>query len=726
MPLPRDKLAPYYDGKPRHLRKFFREYEAAATAAQLVDPAKTDRVIEFVKMRVAQFWSNLPEFKVVNKNWNAFMAAVLKLYPEVDDQHRYTLKDLKKLIRKQSDASIKTVTDLAEFHRIFLEISTWLVDKQLIGEHERNRTYREAFRPRLRRKIGDRLQILNPLQDPSTPYTVTQCYDAALYVLRQGGKAKPSKRTRDPLSDSDSDDEDEGTRSDSSSDDETLTHNRAAVPTTTLSPAPQVQIKQEPDSITPSFERFMQQILQHQQNQTNALTAAITSAISGTTKVASIPTSPPPAIPTTSATRYSGCSFCGLDGHFIQQCPKVDEYVKLGKAARDANGKVVTANGRFIPRGIPGQTLKERLDQWLSQNTVKTIPASTNIAETLFVEGEFTLPNFGNNGDDEDELIHRLEVFTAELQKDRQAKKRGKTANDVPGPAVQPKNIIRIPPRPKQVPQQPPTTIPQTILPPVITPTPPTPPAPPTMPPTKPDDPKPRYKLQSPADDVALSEDTMRMVLDGKLGEEFTLKHLLAVSPPMRTSLGNRIKSHRVEVTHQDTNVLGNEVFHVDDRRYNTEGLIVGHSSVPLREIPVLVNNTIWERALLDEGSTICIIRKDLWQELGLHANPSLIMDMESANAQSSMTLGEIQDVALTFGTITVYIQFQIMMRAPFRLLIGRPFFSLTKSTYDNIENHGTILTIRDPNDHSKSLAIPTMARTPARKEIDAGFINGK
>ena len=77
----------------------------------------------------------------------------------------------------------------------------------------------------------------------------------------------------------------------------------------------------------------------------------------------------------------------GLEGHFIGQCPTVDEYVKAGKAARDADGKVVTANGRFIPRGTPGQSMKARLDSWLARN--KTNITSSNLVETMFVEGSF-------------------------------------------------------------------------------------------------------------------------------------------------------------------------------------------------------------------------------------------------------------------------------------------------------------------------------------------------
>jgi hypothetical protein len=217
----------------------------------------------------------------------------------------------------------------------------------------------------------------------------------------------------------------------------------------------------------------------------------------------------------------------------------------------------------------------------------------------------------------------------------------------------------------------------------------------------------------------------MKKILDGSL-DGLTVRHMLAASQSIRAKFNGFLKNQRVEVPSQNINLVSGEIASLE-RRMNHDGLVVGHSSVPLREVPVLVNGTLWERALLDEGSTICVIRKDLWQEIGAHADPSLIMRMEGANSDIQTTLGEVKDLALTFGPITVYMQFQIVMKAPFRMLLGRPFFSLTKSSYDNIENHGAILTIRDPNDRNKVLAIPTMERSHSRREEDANFfIAGK
>ena len=333
----------------------------------------------------------------------------------------------------------------------------------------------------------------------------------------------------------------------------------------------------------------------------------------------------------------------------------------------------------------------------------------------MFFEGEISVHPL-EGSDNEAELITRLETFTTELQQKRAAKKQQKASQVPSATQDRPKNIIRVPPRPNLAPVSPAAPAPAPVKA-----SPPVPPIPSTDAP-----PKPKFKLQSPADDEALNEETMRMILGGRLDERLTVKHMLAASPPLRAKFNNYLRNQSVEIPSQNANLVEAEVARFEEG-YNQDGLIVGHSSVPLREVAILINSALWEKALLDDGSTICVIRKDLWQEIGSHANPDHAMTMEGATSDTSSTLGEVQDVALTFGAITVYVQFQIVMRAPFRMLLGRPFFSLTKATHDNIENHGTILTIRDPNDKSRVLAIPTTERGRARREADASyFTTGK
>jgi len=345
MPSPRRKHSPSYDGKPRHLISFLRDYEVAADAAQLQDADRVNRVLEYVKPTISDSWSRFASYKDANKTWNTFKLEVPKYNPEATLEQRYSLKDLRKLIKKNSKKSIKPLSDLASYYRKFGAIPSWLTDKNHIAEMESNQMFLEGFRSKFRRDIGSRLQITHPNHDPNTPHNCNTVYDAAIYLLKQKGRYKAksghreSKESDGSGSDSsDSDDSDDsGSDSDDSgsdSDSKSRKKRSSNLPTTSPSPSPAVQIKQEqPTAIPIAFERVMQQMLQ---NQTNALTAAIAAAASNVLSGAKAPPVVVNPVPTSTAgARYTGCAFCDLEGHFISQCPTADEYIKSGKAARD-------------------------------------------------------------------------------------------------------------------------------------------------------------------------------------------------------------------------------------------------------------------------------------------------------------------------------------------------------------------------------------------------------
>jgi hypothetical protein len=72
------------------------------------------------------------------------------------------------------------------------------------------------------------------------------------------------------------------------------------------------------------------------------------------------------------------CNMCG-GPHFIRECAVVDEYIKVGKARRNHEGKVVLSTGAFVPRDIPGRLLKERIDEWHRRH----LNQMENVASTL-------------------------------------------------------------------------------------------------------------------------------------------------------------------------------------------------------------------------------------------------------------------------------------------------------------------------------------------------------
>ena len=64
--------------------------------------------------------------------------------------------------------------------------------------------------------------------------------------------------------------------------------------------------------------------------------------------------------------------------------------------------------------------------------------------------------------------------------------------------------------------------------------------------------------------------------------------------------------------------------------------------SLPLHIIKVDVEGRYEVDAILNQGVTICIIREDVWEKLGLEMNSNKQLTMKAANFEKSNTLGVI------------------------------------------------------------------------------------
>jgi hypothetical protein len=209
---------------------------------------------------------------------------------------------------------------------------------------------------------------------------------------------------------------------------------------------------------------------------------------------------------------------------------------------------------------------------------------------------------------------------------------------------------------------------------------------------------------RSPAKDPELIDEVKNMLLSANLSG-LTVKHMLAVSPVLRASLVNKLRSQPVEVHHLLDLV---PVLHQDSR-------IVGRKSLPLREIQVRFANGTKEMAVLDDGCSIIVLRYDLWKEIG--SVPMLqeeSMTMECADSSLSRTIGMICNLPVKIGDIVLYVQAQVVKTAPYRLLLGRTFSALTRCTkHDDLNGH-TLISITDPNNPKHTETLPTRPRLHA------------
>ncbi|EKM79650.1 hypothetical protein AGABI1DRAFT_22428, partial [Agaricus bisporus var. burnettii JB137-S8] len=114
--------------------------------------------------------------------------------------------------------------------------------------------------------------------------------------------------------------------------------------------------------------------------------------------------------------------------------------------------------------------------------------------------------------------------------------------------------------------------------------------------------------------------------------------------------------------------------------------------------------------AILDEGSQIIGIRRDIWEKLGLPLLKEENMVMETANSSRETTLGLLRDLPVHIGSNVFYLQVQVFETAPYEMLLGRPFMTLTQAKTRHYANGDSEITLLDPNT-KELLTIPTSTR---------------
>lgn len=161
-------------------------------------------------------------------------------------------------------------------------------------------------------------------------------------------------------------------------------------------------------------------------------------------------------------------------------------------------------------------------------------------------------------------------------------------------------------------------------------------------------------------------------------------------------------------VVHRDVvEVYRNEL----DSEEKQKVVIVAGLSEGLRCVfPEINGSTERVEAVIDGGSQIVAIDAWVAQGLGLQWDPNSVIHMQSANGQLKPTLGVCRNVPFKFGEVTVYLQLHVVERAPFQILLGRPFDVLTESKVQNFKDGDQWVTVSCPNKGIQSV-IPTYMR---------------
>ncbi|GBE83178.1 hypothetical protein SCP_0502250 [Sparassis crispa] len=140
--------------------------------------------------------------------------------------------------------------------------------------------------------------------------------------------------------------------------------------------------------------------------------------------------------------------------------------------------------------------------------------------------------------------------------------------------------------------------------------------------------------------------------------------------------------------------------------------LVVADDSLPLRAIDALIEGKESVKCILEQGSQIITMRRDIWKYIGSVLQSEKTLNMESANMGINQMLRHLANIQFGFGEMDLYLPAHVLNDAPFEVLLGRPFFTLTACKTLDFTNGKQHITLRDPN-MRQVVTLPTHEHRP-------------
>jgi hypothetical protein len=288
---------------------------------------------------------------------------------------------------------------------------------------------------------------------------------------------------------------------------------------------------------------------------------------------------------------------------------------------------------------------------------------------------------------------------------------------------------------------------------------------------------EPGFKNKAPLQQDGRAKDLLEEALENPIS--ITTKDLLSISEPMRQELKKLLIKKRLEkksvslaaevdpgdvkgtssqrqvemisverlpgatyeVLAEDTNGMAKGSVVVSDpvmQYLNTlppgekpKSVVVAAESHALRTVYPLINGVGEVESLLDPGSQIVSMSRAVAQMLQVPWDPDITVHMESANKSLEKTLGLAKNVPFVFGPITVYLQVHVIERVAYKVLLGRPFDTITESEVKNSKDGSQSLTLTDLNTgercvmhtHERGKA-PTVLTRPVKQDFVYNSMN--
>jgi len=193
-----------------------------------------------------------------------------------------------------------------------------------------------------------------------------------------------------------------------------------------------------------------------------------------------------------------------------------------------------------------------------------------------------------------------------------------------------------------------------------------------------------------------------------EVDSEEETSEVLEAAEEIDTISAERLPGATYEILAEDTNGMAKGSVVVSDpvmQYLNTlapgekpKTVVVAAESHALRTVYPLINGTGSVESLLDPGSQIVSMSKEVATALQIPWDPDIVVHMESANKSLERTLGLAKNVPFSFGPITVYLQVHVIAKVAYKVLLGRPFDTITESEVKNSKDGSQSLTLTDLN----------------------------
>ena len=729
LPARKERSAPTFDEtRPEGLQRYFNDLQILLDGKGVTDDkTHKEAAVRYVEVETEELWTTTNAWKDQTKTFAEFKDEIFKLYPGASKDRTYTIQDLDLVTGHYARTGILTSLHLGEYYRKFLRISRYLIEKGKLSDQEQSWSFFRGFQPNLEQQVRLRLQLQYLDRYSDDHYDIADIYTAASFVVTGSATIPLAPLAQGPL---------------------------AINPPATATNRDPTMAKIEA-LLTTAFANFgemFKSAIQNNQAQ---------------------PAGPKPkstgyATSGTSAPSSNLCNFCGDSSHFIRECPEAEEAVKAGKCKRDVTGKVVLPSGAAVPKG-PGR-IRDRMEEWHRQNPGQmaaqlflevTAPATAPTDEAADQSFSHPILYAEQNQRTEPAGIyalnrHRLRPeVVIDSQPPRSSGRAGRSndAGDADGRAApqqkeRPRMAQEAQPRQNlrddnQEPTHPYASVSDAI----------------NRKATGPDAARPT--AQRPAagrpDQAASKVHDPRIadsVFDRAMQTPITITHreLLSLAPEVRTRIadistkkrtpreplaqamieelpeaetyaatGNQQRFER-HATHMPAafvtattyaNTAEDEVeayFGANSKNPTDLPLSVAAESNALRAIQPVVDGQDRVEAILDPGCQIVAMSEEVANALALSYDPTVRLNMVSANGGVDQSLGLARNVPFLVGDITLFLQVHVLRAPAYDILLGRPFDVLTQSVVRNYANETQTITIIDPNS-GKQAIVPTIPR---------------